>query len=89
MNGEEKIPRDPTANALAKLLLITRLTALDGTEVSLTEQSEQAMRFIRNHMHNHTACDTCDQIYLDAYRTGYMHAGGEASRLPTQGEKDR
>lgn len=89
MNGEEQIPRDPTANALAKLLLITRLTALDGIEVSLTEQSEQAKRFIRDHMHDHAKCDDCDRIYLAAYRTGYMHAGGEASRLPTQGETDR
>lgn len=36
--------------------------------------------------HDHATCPTCNQIYRDGYRTGYMHAGGDLTKLPSQGE---
>lgn len=41
---------------------------------------------VQQDTHNHADCPTCNQIYRDGYRTGYMHAGGDLTKLPSQGE---
>lgn len=87
--AEQQIPGDPTARALAKLLVVTHLAARDGIDATVAELSVLAQKFVQQHApreHDHAACNTCNQIYSSGYRTGYMHAGGDTSKLLPRGK---